>query len=147
MHTGQEVRTTEDGSFEFRDVPRSDLSIRFDAEDVVSKELSLPPTHAGRGIDVKLARLVRFRLTARQDSSGPEAIEVRDAHETPLSITTHYSEGYTGSNSRLTVTNGRSPILSVSDEAAWLILLQQGEVIGRIGLDLRQRDGEVELVY
>jgi hypothetical protein len=120
--TAGQVRAGPDGSFEFKDVPRENLLLRFDGKDVESYYHDLPATDPGADLRIKLACMCRFRYEALPGVAAALSLRVIDANEKPMRITRQLEKGSSESNTSYAIVNGRSPDLMVSDTAAWLLL-------------------------
>ncbi|HEX6811582.1 MAG TPA: carboxypeptidase-like regulatory domain-containing protein [Planctomycetota bacterium] len=120
--TGAHVRTGGDGTFEFKDVPRENLLLRFDHRDIDSYYHDLLAEDPGADLRIQLACLCRFRYEALPGAAAARSLRVLDANEKGLRITRQIGENSTESRTWYEIASGRSPDLMVSDAAAWLSL-------------------------
>ena len=126
FQTGGQVRSGPDGSFEFKDVPRENLLLRFDGKEIDSYYHEFPATDPGADLRIKLACMCRFRYEALPGVAAASTLRVLDGNEKPMRITRQLGQGSSEINVQYPIENGRSPDLMVSDTAAWL-LLQTGD--------------------
>jgi hypothetical protein len=140
FQTGGQVRSGPDGSFEFKDVPRENLLLRFDGKDVDGYYHELPADDPGVNLQIKLACLCRFRYEALPGVAAALSLRVLDANEKPMRITRQLGQGSTESNTQYSIENGRSPDLMVSDTAAWLLLQTADGHQRRVAMPLSRSD-------
>lgn len=143
MTTGQELTTGADGTFVFHDVPHTALFVRFDLE-AGSTELTLEPGSEYHGVRVVIERLGGFRFESLDPPHAPDHVAVEDDAGQRLLIGYTLGPGLTASVRELPVQAGASPAGLVHESARLLVLLKDGEEIGRASLLVRP--GEVALV-
>jgi len=137
MHTGQEVRTGEDGAFLFEDVPRCPLFLRFNGDDVSSKRVDLAPSDPGGGLVVELLRTGAFVLEPPPGGLSGAELRVLDRGGQPLRMSFESGPGTTRSGTHVPVDDvGTSPV-TVSEEAAWLVVAREGAEVARVPLSVR----------
>lgn len=132
--TGQEVNTGLDGSFEFRQVPRQDLLLRFTGDDVESNYWELKADDPGVDLLIRLVCICRVRFEAR--ATAADALRILDGDDRPLRLTRQLGEGRSEGGTDVAIVEGRSPELTVSDAAAWLSLSRGREVVQRVPIKL-----------
>jgi hypothetical protein len=138
--TGGQVRSGADGSFEFKDVPREPLLLRFDGKEIDAYYHELPADDPGVNLQIKVACLCRFRYEALPGVAAALSLRVLDANEKPMRITRQLGQGSTESNTHYAIENGRSPDLMVNDTAAWLLLQTADGHQRRVAMPLSRGD-------
>lgn len=133
------TETDAQGEFSLRDLPKrhghlylagsSILSARIPCEDLGDSE-----EPALEQVELSVARRVHLRVTLREDESADE-IGLLAADHLPLGM--QVQRGKPGPlRMRMPVEAGRTEILSVSDEARFLILYREGQEVGRRAITL-----------
>ncbi len=143
FHTGQSTHTGPDGAFEFADVPRVDLLLRFTGEEVASLYREFPAYEEGANLDVRLARRCHFRFETTPGPDAPDALRLLDRFGEPLRMKIAEA-GRSSSPDRVRIENGRTGVLGADENARWLVLEKDGKELRRISL--RLTPGEVAVV-
>ena len=121
FHTGQWLHTGADGHFEFADVPRVDLLLRFTGEQVDSLYYEFSAADAGQDLEIRLERRCHLRFECLPGPGAPDAIRVLDSYG--QSVRAHAIEaGRSRGMSRAPLTEGLSGVLAVSERAHWLVI-------------------------
>ncbi len=123
-------------SFEFTEVPRQDLLVRFKGKDLDPDQYELLAADPGQDLRIVLGAMCRFRFEDRSGLVTAASLRMLDAREQPLSMTREITPGHTTQTSWFAIENGRSPELLVSDAAAWLVVEADGRVLVRRSIGL-----------
>ncbi|MEQ8763450.1 MAG: carboxypeptidase-like regulatory domain-containing protein [Planctomycetota bacterium] len=130
MYTGQQLTTGLDGRFELEGVPRNDLLLRFKGDGVHSKTIDLAGEDDGQHLEIMLTRIRRLRLISSRPNVTQFAAETVTGERLRMSARLDAGRSYAGE--RIQLQEGRSPIVELSDEAAFAILLRNGQEAQRI---------------
>ena len=141
--TGQAVTTAVDGSYEFRQVPRQDLLLRFDSPEVVGRNHELNAADSGADLETRLACTCRFHYEAGAGAVAPTALRMLDADENALRLRRQLGPGRSTSSTVSAIEDGRTPELEVSDAAAWLELRTRTHVLRRVPVQLNRNQPNV----
>jgi hypothetical protein len=136
MTTGQEVHTGADGRFAFHDVPHVELFVRFHGHGGEAR-LDLAPGEAYRDVRVVIERPGFLRYEASDPARAPDRIAVEDAGGERLRLSYSPERGKTHGRGELPVEDGRTPLATVHETAAWLVLLKDGREVGRRAVFVR----------
>ncbi len=140
---GEAVTSAEDGSFELLQVPREHVQFHLISDDIV-------PTYADVGQvddpdDFEIEVLARVHLRIELSGLGLEADSFRVTSERaePVTILEMRADGYSNYDS-FPIVDGRSGVVTVTSDAAYLHLGKGGEIVETLPLDLRP--GEVHIL-
>ena len=141
--TGQTVTTAVDGSYEFRQVPRQDLLLRFDSPEVVGRNHELKAADSGADLETRLACTCHFHYEAGAGAVAATALRILDADEHALRLRRQLGPGRSISTTVSVIEDGRTPVLEVSDAAAWLELRTRNHVLQRVPVQLNRNQPNV----
>lgn len=143
--SGQQLRTDEEGRFEFRTIPKRLAYFRVDHPETI-------PQSFGRreqglieivGEDVENVTLtVSRRCHFRVQLSDPEQadeIVILDPEERPMTISEFNSQGRRDGD-RFAIDDGQSNLWAVGEEAATLVLFKEGEEVLRMPIQLSAQE-------
>ncbi len=142
---GEPVLTDDDGKFEIRDVPKDGVYLRIDGEGILPLEYGRArprlEDEGGRVVDmvIRVSRRVHLRLELGP-SAVADAFAVLDPEGEELPIDLVSGNGRR-TMERMAVDVG---VVSVPDDATWLVLFRDGQEIHRKTLELEP--GEVNVV-
>lgn len=150
--TTEGVVTDEDGAFELGDVPRELVYLRIDGEDVISTEYGRHvPGGLGelaRGALEELEIVVPLRVHFQVEVADPslaDEVAVLDGDEHEIVINLIQADSRR-ENEHMPLIDGRSDVLTVTDDAATLVLLRDGQPVARHELQLeRGRVNRIQL--
>ncbi|MFN0008296.1 MAG: carboxypeptidase-like regulatory domain-containing protein, partial [Planctomycetota bacterium] len=125
--TVKSVKSAGDGTFVLERVPRRFARLSVDGESVESTTLTLAEIDLAQPIEIAVVRLCRFRFENGSDQEVPGWLEVLDREGRVLSLVTRQAQSMMTS-STATLTDGCSHVLSVSEDAARLVLYKNGEI-------------------
>lgn len=137
------VTSAQDGTFALEQVPRRFTRLSVDGEDVQSTTVALGEIDLAQPIEIAVVRLCRFRFENGPDGEFPDWIEVLDRDGGVLSLVTREAQRMM-SSSNAALTDGNSHVLSVSEDAARLVLYKRGEPVS--SQPLRLVPGEIVTV-
>jgi hypothetical protein len=127
--SGSSVETDALGRFELREVPRHDVFLSVQGEQVISSRHELDADAPDEGNTVEVIRRCRFRVSWAAAQPGDQFALV-DHDESMLSIM-EIRASSSSSRGVWPLENGESPPLSVSEEAIAILLLREGEEVAR----------------
>jgi len=138
------VKSAPDGTFTIEQVPRHFTCLSVQGEDVESTTVALSEIDLAQPIEIAVVRLCRFRFERGSDEEVPDWLGVLDEEGRELSLVTREAQSMMTS-STATLTDGNSHVLSVSEDAARLVLYKNGEI--RWSQPLRLVPGEIVTVH
>ncbi|MCI0588382.1 MAG: sigma-70 family RNA polymerase sigma factor [Planctomycetes bacterium] len=131
------VRTDAEGRFELRNVPRSLVYLRIEAEGLI-------PLEYGRGSELPRNQIEDLQITVDlrchfkvelDDPASADAVSVLDADGKALTINIFYGNSRQ-ENDRAPIVEGRSHTMAVTDAGRTLVLHLEGKEVNRVPLDL-----------
>ena len=137
---GEAVRTDADGRFELEDVPRAFVQFHAISDDIVPSYFSVEDITDPDRFEVRV--LARAHLEI-QDRSGAENFHVVDAEGQRVTLLLMRADGYSNFE-EMPLVQGRSGVVTVTTDAAELVLTDAEGVVDRIPLSLRP--GEVATI-
>lgn len=148
-YTVKRAKTRDDGTFEIERVPRRFTRLSVDGEGVQATtrtidELDLDrQVVLDRPVEIVVVRTFRFRFESGPGEEVPTGLEVLDAEGAMLDLVTREAQSMS-SGPGAQLTDGRSHVLSVSEDAARLVLYKDGEILS--SQPLRLAPGEIVTV-
>jgi hypothetical protein len=133
------VTTDKDGAFEFRDVPKKGVELFANGETILFASVSID--EVVDPLDVRIRAHLRRHLQVELAPPLDRADEVRvlDADDKPMIL--RIMRGSTSStNRKADIVDGRTQVLSLSDEARNVVLFKAGAEVGRVGVRLTSAD-------
>ncbi len=140
--SAEATRTDAEGAFELRKVPRDLVYLRIEGADTI-------PLEWGRRVEGGLAKLVgedaeklvitvgrrcHFQVELAIPDEA-DTLSVLDAAGEELIVSEFFGQGQRESGTQ-SLTNGRTNMLAVADDAAWLVLFKGGAEVRRLPLAL-----------
>lgn len=141
FQTGQTCKTDAQGRFEFVDVLRQELLLRFTGGHVRSLYSEFPSEEDGVGLDIVLTTSCAIRF---ESARACDEIVLLDAELKPLKVSRKLEPGRTTSGRSVPLEDGKSTELSVPDDACWVLVRNGGEDVARLALKLEP--GPVQVV-
>ncbi len=139
-NTGQRMDTGADGEFEFRDVPRTDLLIRFTGSEVESLYYEFEAQADGRNLDIELTSVCTMRFETTEHAGACDQLRVLDAVGNELRVSRRIAPGRTSGGREVPITGGRTEVLAVPDDAAWVVLYDGDVEAHRLPVRLQPDD-------
>lgn len=137
------VKSAADGTFAIERVPKHFTRLSVNGEDVQSTTVALAEIDLAQPVEIAVVRLGRFRFESGPDGEFPDWIEVLDRDGGVLSLVTREAQKMmTSTNAALA--DGNSHVLSVSEDAARIVLYKNGEPVS--SQPLRLVPGEIVTV-
>ncbi len=137
------VTTDKDGAFEFHDVPRAGVELFANGETILFAAVNIDDVVDPLDVKIRahLRRHLQVELNAPLDRA--DVLRVLDADGKPMIL--RIMRGATSFTNRVAdIVDGRSQILSLSDEARTVVLSKAGVEVWRVGV--RLTSGDVETV-
>lgn len=141
--TLKQTKTREDGTFEIERVPKRFTQLSVNGEGVESKSLALDELDLDRPIEVVVMRTCRFRFEGEPGKDAPTRLTVLDADGSALGLVTREA-GSMSRGASAQLTEGRSHVLSVREDAVRLVLYRGEEILS--SQPLRLVPGEIVAV-
>jgi hypothetical protein len=135
------VTTDKDGAFEFHDVPRAGVELFANGEAILFASVNLD--EVTDPLDVKIRAHLRRHLQVELNPplDRADALAVLDADGKPMIL--RIMRGSTSfTNRKAEIVDGRTQVLSLSDEARTVVLFKAGAEVGRVGVHLSSSDVE-----
>ncbi|MEO0649468.1 MAG: hypothetical protein AAFZ65_02170 [Planctomycetota bacterium] len=131
---GQRQRTSAEGSFRFRDVPRAGAHLRLRGAGIVPTHFALDPEADADALVVAVRRRINLRYEHLGSGPIPENVRAESASGELLQMSV---VGATGSSTSLyvDVIDGKTPIFAVAEDVASLILIVHNEEVARRPVD------------
>jgi len=142
--TVRSATTGDDGSFAFDRVPKRSTRLNVHGEGVQSTSRNIEEIDPERPVEIVVVRMCRFRYESAPGEEIAHWIAVLDAQGTTLELVTREARSMMTSSSAQ-LTDGRSHVLSVSEDAARLVLYKEGVVLASQPLHLSP--GEIVTVH
>lgn len=134
--TGQEVTTDAQGGFEFVDVPRGGVELFASGDAILFAALELGPELDPEAAVIRAERRVHLQveLTPALDSTGlARADQLRVLDGDGRGLLLRVMRGSTAhSNSVVSLEDGRSHVLSLSERARWIVLYRGAAEVARL---------------
>jgi RNA polymerase sigma factor (sigma-70 family) len=133
------VLTDKDGAFEFHDVPRKGVELFANGESILFAAVAIEDV--ADPLDVKIRAHLRRHLQVEIAPPLDRADEVRvlDAQGAPMIL--RIMRGSTSlTNRKADIVEGRTQVLSLSDEARNVVLYKSGAEVGRVAVSLTGSD-------
>ncbi len=140
---GARAETDEDGAFELHDVPRNGVHLSASGMEVVDPELELGPEIDPLDLRVVVDLWVRLEVHAGSRHPTAEAFAALDAAGEAVMLRVPMSGGI-GIMHQHELVDGRSPVVSLGDQATTIVLYGGGAELARLPLALRP--GQINLV-
>ena len=137
---GQSVRTDEDGRFELEGLPKQGVQFHLISDEIVPSYTSVEAIDDPDAFVIEVLGRAHFELTVVPGPDAPDAFRVTDATGRELEILEMKADGYSNYD-RFELTDGRSGVLTLTTDAAFLHLLRGQEELDVLPLSLRT--GEV----
>lgn len=122
--TGRRTKTDEDGRFVLEDVVAGDTTIELSGVEVVSREIQIAQFLGERELPIDLWQRCRFRI-AIGETCEADHFEVQDVNGVSLEIRRTRGAIITA-GSQWSLSNGRTGVLEVSEQAVAVVLLRDG---------------------
>lgn len=137
------ARTGADGRFELERVPKRSTRLSVQGDEIVATSVPVEGIDPARPLEIAVVRLGRFRFEGPPGEDAPTSIRVLDAQGSSLSLVTREARS-TSAGPTARLTDGSSHVLSVSEDAARLVLYRGDEVLS--SQPLRLVPGEIVTV-
>ncbi|TAJ24478.1 MAG: carboxypeptidase regulatory-like domain-containing protein [Planctomycetota bacterium] len=136
---GGSTRTASDGSFELQRVPRRGIALTVGSDETIPLSRNVDELDLDEQVVLTPARRFHLRVEGGPRENGI-GIGVLDAREQELTLMIFQSNGWM-STSRNYLSDGASPTMAVSEDAAWIQFYDRtGEGQGLRALTLRPGD-------
>jgi protocatechuate 3,4-dioxygenase beta subunit len=135
--------TRSDGTFEFERVPRRFARLSVHGEAIQETGRDLERVDLGRPIEIVVLRMCRFRFESEGGAGVPTRLSVLEEGGRKLGLVTREA-GTMRSGPFAELTDGKSLVLTVSEEACRLVLYKDDEVLS--SQPLRLTPGEITTV-
>jgi RNA polymerase sigma-70 factor (ECF subfamily) len=132
----EHVRTGDDGRFEFRDVPRANIQLRIESEQIIPCEVFVAEQAKPDALEVRVYVRCSFQVQITSRDLVADAVAVSDAEGRPLDIFV-LDSGAVNAYTDVAIVDGRTGVVSTSSAASTLSLLRDGEVVKRATIRLR----------
>ncbi len=134
LHSSQETTTDADGHFELRDVPRHGVFLRLSGPTIMDQRFELDPTGSGNQLEVEVYRRAELEFVDEGEPSA-DTIRVLDDTGQPMQLLFTEKPGHPQVfHGRLA--EGRSPVLTVGENAGTLVMYLSGLETERMDLSL-----------
>jgi protocatechuate 3,4-dioxygenase beta subunit len=142
--TVKSATTKDDGTFTIERIPKRFTRLTVDGESIQTTSRSIAEIDLDRPVEIAVVRTCRFRFESAPGQEVADWLVVLDAQGTTLSLVTRDAKSMmTGSSAQLT--DGHSHVLSVSEDAARLVLYKAGAVLS--SQPVRLVPGEIVTVH
>jgi protocatechuate 3,4-dioxygenase beta subunit len=133
------VTTDKDGAFEFHDVPRAGVELFANGETILFANVRIEDVTDP--LDVKIRAHLRRHLQVELNPPLDRADALRVLDSGDHSMILRIMRGATSfTNRQADIVDGRSQVLSLSDEARTVVLFKAGAEVGRVGVSLSSGD-------
>jgi len=132
-HRGERTLTDEDGRFQFKDLPRQELTLTLTSDRIAPEGVLVSRDQVQRGTTTVTVQLrCRFRVEVRADSplrASAVSIRAKALDESPLDVLLIRGESLTA-YTNVALVDGRTEVLAVRSNVRQIVLLDaQQEVI------------------
>ncbi|MEM7309579.1 MAG: sigma-70 family RNA polymerase sigma factor [Planctomycetota bacterium] len=134
--SGASTVTDETGLFTFEDVPARYVYLRYSGEGVLPGAYVPEDVEDGERHEVRVRRRCHFRIELEGGASAADAAEFFDAAGTLLQVNRFEANAMSAYPSA-PLRDGRSEVLSVSEDAVEVVLRRGADEVGRQRVDLR----------
>lgn len=134
-HERESVTTDEHGRFEFKDVPKTGISLELSSDDIVPSSHALTQDEDVTTLDVRVFTRCRVQVELRPPVERANSIAFTDADGKQLDVLV-ISTGHVNAYSSIELIEGRSQVVAVSSAARFLVLQRGDEVVERIAIQL-----------
>ncbi|MEM7163823.1 MAG: sigma-70 family RNA polymerase sigma factor [Planctomycetota bacterium] len=131
--SGTSVTTDNNGYFSLTDCPRTEVMIAVSGAGIMPTKVELD--RSGGVFEIEVPERCRFRVEADHLPNVPDDGQMLAADGTVLNVYRFVAGGNSSSN-RMTIVEGRTPILAVSEDARTLVLSRGGKEVARLSIDL-----------
>ena len=143
MHAiGDSTVTDAQGRFQLQKMPRTDVYLRLDGEDILPEEYGrfvaggIGTLSGGLMESLQIVVAVRVHVQVElDDPSSADRIRVLDIDKNPVIINV-FAGNSRSETSTLSLVDGRTPIIVVPDNATTMVFLKDGKEVRTINLGL-----------
>ncbi len=130
---GPGTETDAQGRFAFARVPRHGMQLRVEGPGIFGEARAVE-RDAPDPLEIEVKRRLRFRVVDARAEDAADAIAVLDYLDEQVSVLVQEGQGSV-TEERVALVDGRSHVLTVSEDAVTLVLYRGGAVIGQEPLD------------
>ena len=126
--SGATAMTKSDGSFEFSHVPRASTMLSIDGDAILPANRTLADVDPARPIEIVALRRCHFRIEAQPGERAPTSFAAVDRDGRELSVWVILNTS-TMSMTRMTITDGKTPVVSVSEEVRSFLFYRDDQML------------------
>jgi hypothetical protein len=130
------VTTDAEGRFELENVPRANVRLLLEAEQIIPSEIELAEQEDPTSIDVTVHTRCSFQVQVTSGDLVADTVAVLDADGRRLDILVLES-GAINAFTDIAIVDGRTQVVATSSAASTLVLLRGDEVVKRAPIRLR----------
>ncbi len=135
LEAGEATQTDAEGRFAFRGLPKEGTRVFVGADGIVPAEELLTPAANPEDFVIVVHTRCHVQVELEEPRDRADAFGFEDAEGDGVDVLV-LRQGSTNAYTDMELSDGRSPVVSVSSEATTLLLYKEGIVVGRLPLDL-----------